>query len=147
MRVLLVFCMASCTRESVLMCTTLAKARQFRCPTLGMLLTLRHSSILPMPGAIKRMSIACLLLLLRTYLQLPRFQVRNDGTITKHRFRLALRERSHQRLTLPCQTGDEVTWVPFVLASVICHLGLTVHFWPLCYLAFSRRGYVRERGP
>ena len=30
------------------------------------------------------------------------------------------------RLTLPCQTGDEVTWVPFVLASVIYHLGHTV---------------------
>ena len=40
------------------------QARQFRCPTLGMLLTLLHSSILPMPRAIKRMSIACLLLLL-----------------------------------------------------------------------------------
>ena len=39
------------------------KARQFRCPTLGMLLILPHSSILPMPGAIKRMSIACFRLL------------------------------------------------------------------------------------
>lgn len=68
----------------------------------------------------------CLLAPAFTYLQLPRFQVRADGTVTKHHFRLALRERSHQRLTLPCQTGAEVTWVPFMLASVIYHLGLTV---------------------
>ena len=68
----------------------------------------------------------CLLSPAVSYLQLPRFQVRSDGTVTKHRFRLALRERPHQRLTLPCQTGDEVTWVPFVLASVIYHLGHTV---------------------
>ena len=68
----------------------------------------------------------CLLAPAFTYLQLPRFQVRTDGTVTKHHFRLALRERSHQRLTLPCQTGDEVTWVPFALTSVIYHLGRTV---------------------